>query len=161
VSFVAVITFLLALLFAAGDQLLKMVVVRDVKPIGSIDLVDGLLKLEYSENTGAAFSIMQGGRWIFLAITLVLCIFFIFAMFFYNNHDFFSRAACVLIVGGGIGNAIDRITLSYVVDYISVSFFPAIFNFADCCVVVGAIFLIIHFIFFTEHSKEEKVLRAK
>jgi signal peptidase II len=158
---VAVITLLLALLLAATDQLLKMIVIRDVKPVGSIDIVNGLLKLEYSENTGAAFSMMEGGRWGFLAITVVLCAFFIFAMFCYNNHEFFSRAACVLIVGGGIGNAIDRLVNSYVVDYISISFFPAIFNFADCCIVVGAIFLAIHLLFFTEHGKAEKVIRTK
>lgn len=157
----AVISLLLALLLAAADQLLKMVVIHDVKPVGSIDVIDGLLKLEYSENTGAAFSMMEGGRWGFLAITVVLCAFFIFAMFCYNNHEFFSRAASVLIVGGGIGNAIDRLAHSYVVDYISISFFPAIFNFADCCVVVGAIFLVIHLLFFTEHGKAEKVIRSK
>jgi signal peptidase II len=158
---VAVISLLLALLLAAADQMLKMVVVRDVKPVGSVNVVDGFLKLVYSENTGAAFSMMQGGRWGFLAITAVLCAFFIFAMFCYNNHEFFSRAASVLIVGGGIGNAIDRLVNSYVIDYISISFFPAIFNFADCCIVVGAFFLIIHLLFFTEHGKAEKVIRSK
>lgn len=157
----AVVTLLLALFFAAVDQLLKMLVVRDVKPVGSVNLVNGLLKFDYTENTGAAFSMMEGGRWIFLAITIVLCAFIIFAMFRYNGHEFFSWAASALIVGGGIGNAIDRLTHSYVVDYISVSFFPAIFNFADCCVVVGAVFLVIHLLFFTEHDRAEKVMRIK
>lgn len=154
-----VITLLLSLLFTTIDQLLKMLVVRDVKPVGSITLINGLLKLDYTENTGAAFSMMEGGRWIFIGVTVVICALIIFAMFRYTGHEFFSRAASVLIVAGGLGNAIDRIMHTYVVDYISVSFFPAIFNFADCCVVVGAIFLIIHLIFFAERDHSERVMR--
>lgn len=156
-----IVTLLLSLLFTAVDQLLKMLVVRDVKPVGSVSLIGGLLKLDYTENTGAAFSMMEGARWLFVAITLVICALIVFAMFRYNGHEFFSRAACVLIVGGGMGNAIDRMVHEYVVDYISVSFFPAIFNFADCCVVVGAIFLAIHVIFFAERERSEKVMRIK
>ena len=157
----AFITLLLSFLFAAIDQLLKLVVVRDIKPIGSKTLINGLLNLDYTENTGAAFSMMEGGRWIFVAVTLLVCGLIIFTMFRYENQGFFSRAASALIVGGGIGNVIDRVLHEYVVDYIHVSFFPAIFNFADCCVVVGVIFFIVHIIFFTERDKTEKVMRTK
>lgn len=152
---------LFSLLFAAADQLLKMLVVRDVKPIGSVSVINGLLKLDYTENTGAAFGMLEGGRWLFIVITLLICALIIFAMFRYNGHEFFSRAACALIVGGGLGNVIDRLSHAYVVDYISVSFFPAIFNFADSCVVIGAIFLVIHLIFFSDHDRAERVLRTK
>lgn len=157
----AFLMLILSVLFAAVDQLLKMFVVRDIKPLGSKTLIPGLLSLDYTENTGAAFSMMEGGRWIFVAVTLVVCAAIVFAMFRYRGQSFFFRAASALIVGGGIGNVIDRVQQAHVVDYIHVSFFPAIFNFADCCVVIGVIFFVIHILFFTEKSDVEKVLRTK
>lgn len=157
----AFIMLLLSFLFAAVDQLLELLVVRDIKPIGSKTIISGLLNFDYTENTGAAFGMMEGGRWIFVGVTVVVCVLIIFLMFQYGNQSFFSRAACALIVGGGIGNVIDRVMHVYVVDYIHVSFFPAIFNFADCCVVIGVIFFIIHILFFTEKDKTEKVMRMK
>jgi len=67
-----------------------------------------------------------------------------------------------LIVGGGIGNLIDRVRAGFVVDYISVSFFPPVFNFADCCVTVGTVFLIIHMLFFYERDGDvERVIRSR
>lgn len=157
----AFITLLLSFLFAAIDQLLKLLVVRDIKPIGSKTLINGLLSLDYTENKGAAFSLMEGGRWIFVAVTLIVCVLIIFLMFRYENQSFCSRAASALIVGGGLGNVVDRVLHEYVVDYIHVSFFPAIFNFADSCVVIGVIFFIIHILFFTEKDHTEKVMRTK
>ena len=68
-----------------------------------------------------------------------------------------SIAASILIIGGGIGNLIDRIFLGYVVDYIQVSFFPPIFNFADCCVTVGTVLLMVHILFFLD-KKDGKQL---
>lgn len=157
----AFLTLILSFLFAAVDQLLKLLVVRDIKPVGSKTLIGGLLSLDYTENTGAAFSMLEGGRWIFVAVTLIICAAIVFAMFRYRDQGFFSRAASALIVGGGLGNAIDRVSQSYVVDYIRVSFFPAIFNFADCCVVIGVVFFVIHILFFTEKDGAEKVMRKK
>ncbi len=155
----AFIILLLSILFAAVDQLLKILVVRDIKPVGTKALIPGLLSLDYTENRGAAFGMMVGWRWIFVAITAVVCAFIIFAMFRYGHHEFFSWAASALIVGGGIGNMIDRILHEYVVDYIHVSFFPAIFDFGDCCVVIGVIFFIIHVLFFADRKEPEKVIR--
>ncbi len=157
----ALVTLLLSFLFAAIDQLLKLLVMRDIEPIGSKTVIGGLLSIDYTENKGAAFSLMEGGRWFFVAVTLIVCALVIFLMFRYKNQGFFSRAASALIVGGGFGNVIDRVLHEYVVDYIHVSFFPAIFNFADCCVVVGVIFFLIHILFFTESDKTEKVMRTK
>lgn len=155
------VALLLSLLFAAADQLFKFLVVRDIKSVGSKTILDGFLSFDYTENAGAAFSIMQGGRWIFIGITAVICILLIISMFCYSGHEFFSWAASVLIVGGGIGNMIDRVLHGFVVDYIHISFFPAIFNFGDCCVTIGALFLILHVLFFTGNDKTERVMRTK
>ncbi|WP_411677520.1 signal peptidase II [Caproicibacter sp.] len=156
------IILLLSVLVIAADQVLKLLVIQYLKPDGVKTIFDGLLSFVYVENRGAAFSILQNQRWLFIGITLVICILIIYALFRYGNHEFFSYAASALIVGGGIGNLIDRVLKGYVVDYIHVSFFPAIFNFGDCCVTVGTVFLMIHVLFFADDSHgAEKVLRTK
>lgn len=156
------IVLLLSVLFVAVDQILKLLVVENLKPDRVIGLIGGLLSFQYVENRGAAFSILQNQRWLFVGITIVISALIVYALFHYKNHEFFSYAASALIVGGGIGNLIDRIFHGFVVDYIHVSFFPAIFNFGDCCVTVGTVFLIIHVLFFAEDGNgAEKVLRTK
>lgn len=158
----AFIALLLSVVVVAADQICKLLVVEYLKPVGTIPVIGGLLDLRYVENRGAAFSILQDQRWLFVIITSAVSALIIFALFRYKNHEFFSYAASVLIVGGGIGNLIDRVLYGYVVDYIRVSFFPAIFNFGDCCVTVGTLFLIIHVLFFAEDDRGvEKVLRTK
>lgn len=156
------IILLLSVLLVAIDQILKLLVVENLKLNEIKTVIDGFLSLEYVKNSGAAFSILQNQRWLFVGITIVISALIIFALFRYKNHEFFSYAASALIVGGGIGNLIDRIFHGFVVDYIHVSFFPAIFNFGDCCVTIGTIFLIIHVLLFADDGDgREKVLRIK
>lgn len=157
-----VLALLLSAVLIAADQLFKMLVVQNVKPVGKIAVIPGIFDLFYLENRGAAFGMLQNQKWFFVLVTGTITLFIIFALFRYNNHEFFSYAASVLIIGGGIGNLIDRVRLSYVVDYLSFSFFPPIFNFADCCVTVGTVFLIIHFLFFAEKDNSaNRVMRRK
>lgn len=159
----AVIALLLSALVIAVDRITKILVVQYIKPVGSRTVIEGWLNLDYEENRGAAFSFLNdyNCRWILVAVTGVICVLIIFALFRYTNHGFFSYSACILILGGGIGNMIDRIATGYVVDFIRISFFPAIFNFGDICVTVGTAFLIIHLLFFSEKDKVEKVMRMK
>lgn len=158
----ALIALLLSVLVVAADQICRILAVEYLKPVGTYPLIGGLLDLRYVENRGAAFSILQNQRWLFVAVTAVVCALIVFALFRYRHHEFFSYAASVLIVGGGIGNLIDRVLYGYVVDYIRISFFPAVFNFGDCCVTVGTLFLIIHVLFYMEDDRgAEKVLRTK
>ncbi len=158
----AIIALLLSAAAVAIDQTIKMLVMSNLKPIGRVTVINGFLDLFYLENRGAAFGMLQNQRWFFIVITLAISAIIIIELFKYKNHEFFSYTASILIVGGGIGNLLDRVIHGYVVDYISVSFFPPIFNFADCCVTVGTVFLIIHILFFAEKDgKTEKVLRTK
>lgn len=157
-----VLALLLSAVLIAADQLFKMLVVQNVKPVGKIAVIPGIFDLFYLENRGAAFGMLQNQKCFFVLVTGTITLFIIFALFRYNNHEFFSYAASVLIIGGGIGNLIDRVRLSYVVDYLSFSFFPPIFNFADCCVTVGTVCLIIHFLFFAEKDNgANRVMRRK
>ena len=157
-----IIVLLVSAAAVAIDQILKSFVIQNLKPDGNITAVPGFLRFVYLENRGAALGVLQNQQWLLITVTIVISILIIFALFQYANHEFFSYAASALIVGGGIGNLIDRVRFSYVVDYISVSFFPPVFNFADCCVTVGTVFLIIHLLFFYEKDGHvERVLRSK
>lgn len=158
----AYIALLLSVAVVAADQICRILAVEYLKPVGTIPIIKGLLDFRYIENTGAAFSILQDQRWFFVTVTAVICVLVVFALFRYHRHEFFSYGASILILGGGIGNLIDRVFYGYVVDYIRISFFPAIFNFSDCCITVGALFLIVHVLFYMEgNGGAEKVLRTK
>ncbi len=144
----------------AADQVIKYLVITNLKPDGVIQAIPGWLNFIYLENKGAAFGSFQGYTWILTVVTAILIAASLFIMIFYQRHTFFSRAAAILIIGGGIGNLIDRILLGYVVDYIQVSFFPPVFNLADCFVVVGVLFFLLHMLFFAEKDDgRERVIR--
>lgn len=137
------------------DQITKYFVVLNLKPIGSVNVIGEFFRLSYLENTGAAFGMLENHRWIFISITILGCLALIIFMFVYKHHNFFSYAAITLIVAGGVGNLIDRIINGYVVDFLSFNFFRYTFNFADCCVTVGAVCVIIAFIISEKESLKE------
>lgn len=147
----------LAVALAVIDQVIKYFVSTYLKPVSSVDVIPGLFKLTYVENRGAAFGILADARWIFIAFTLIITIAFIVVVIKNNIKSKLFYSSAVLIIGGGIGNLIDRIFLGYVVDYLSVSFFPPVCNFADYCITVGAVLLIFYLAFFSDlKSKKGK-----
>ena len=157
-----IIALLLSAIAVAADQGIKLLVMQNLKPVGKVTAIHGFLDFFYLENRGAAFGILQNQRWFFVVLTIIISAAIIVALFKYNHHEFFSYAASILIIGGGIGNLIDRVFRGFVIDYISISFFSPIFNFADSCVTVGTVFLIIHILFFAEKDQNvERVLRTK
>lgn len=149
----AIIAMGLVILLVAADQLIKWAVVANI-PLGdSVTVIPGLLNWQYIQNRGAAFGLFQNQRWIFIVLTSLLVIAAIVFMFTkYCNHKLLI-ASLILIIAGGVGNLIDRIFLGYVVDFISFSFFPPIFNFADSCVCVGAVMLAVYILFFDSKQK--------
>lgn len=148
---------ILALVIAAAvviaDQLLKLLVVNTIKINGTVSAVDGLLKFVYVENEGAAFGIFANQRWIFIVLTSIAIIAFIIAVFKLKTKSKLFYISAALIVGGGIGNLIDRIYLGYVVDYISVSFFPPVCNLADYAITIGTVLLLCYIFFVSDLFK--------
>lgn len=137
----------------AADQVLKFMVSSSVKFSGDITLIPQLLDITYVENRGAAFGMLQNQRWFFVAFAVVMISFFIYLIRRKKMTDKMFLAASVLIIAGGIGNFIDRITLGYVVDYLKLSFFPPVCNFADYCISIGAAILLIYVLFFHKDVK--------
>lgn len=136
-----------ALVLLVTDQLIKYFILQYLKPVGTIPVLEGFLELSYVENTGVAFGMLSGAIWLVILVTLLACAFVIVLLFRYRNHTFFSYATAALVISGGLGNLVDRMHLGYVVDYFHVLFFDYVFNFADCCITVGAICFIIHILF--------------
>ncbi|WP_237036269.1 signal peptidase II [Mediannikoviicoccus vaginalis] len=130
------------------DQITKHLAIGLKK--GSIKLIDNFLSLVYVENRGAAFGILQGKKIILVFFTFLI----ILAMCYYlyksqSSMATISKLSISLIIGGAIGNLIDRVFRHYVIDFISVTFpngyeFP-VFNVADIAVVCGTFLLIIAF----------------
>ena len=142
-------------LLVAADQITKLLISSHFEVGQSTHIIKGLLDFTYVRNRGAAFGMLSNQRWIFLVMTTVI----IAGVVVLWYKDFIThitgRIAAVLIVAGGIGNMIDRLWLGYVVDFIDVSplFDFAVFNVADCCVTVGAVFMAVYILFFLDDKK--------
>ena len=151
------ILFILAVV--AADQVTKWLVVENIALYGHVDFIPGLLSLTYAQNTGAAWSMLEGQRWLFVLVFVVLTVLLLLEFFkFHMPFTTAERWLTAAIYAGGLGNMIDRVRLGYVVDMIQTDFitFP-VFNVADCFITCGCILLMIHLIFFNkEFWKEER-----
>ena len=153
-----VITLVSMLVLVALDQLIKLLVIDYLKPIGSLPLIDGFIQLNYAENTGAAFGSFSGYTNLLSIFTFVLIIVGTLALML-KKIKFGVEYVCVaLIIAGGLGNLIDRVFRGFVVDYIEPLFIDfAIFNFADILVTCSAFALIFWLIYeIYRDSKKEK-----
>ena len=137
-------------------QCIRTLIETNVKPEGFVTVIPGVFSLTYSENRGVAFGLFQDGTVFFAITTSVVIILFSILLFKnYKKSKLFSVAAA-LIIGGGLGNLFERIVLGYVVDYLSLSFFPPICNFADYCITAGTVCLIVYLLFFSDFMKKDK-----
>ena len=148
----------LALFFCAIvalDQLSKLYIVERLAFGAQQKLIPGLVHLTHVRNDGMSFSLLSGARWFFVVVTLAVFVIAILAVkkkLITQPLGLFSLAA---VLGGAMGNLIDRVRLGYVVDMIEVEFMDfAVFNVADIFVVCGGILLMIFGIFFWRDPKE-------
>ena len=151
------ILFVLAIVLA--DQWTKWIVVENIPLYGRVEFWPGVLSWTYTQNTGAAWSMLEGQRWLFVVVFAVLTALLLLEYFkFRMPFTTFERWLIAAVYAGGLGNIIDRVRLGYVVDMIKTDFinFP-VFNVADCFITCGCIGLMIHLIFFNKAFwKEEK-----
>ena len=134
-------------LLVGVDQFIKYWAVHTLQPQGSIPFIKiggkEVLNLTYLENQGAAFSSFSGMRWFLIAVTVLLMVICAVLMVKCRKRSKMIPICSALIIAGGVGNLIDRLFRGgKVVDYLDVRLFHfAVFNFADCCVVVGVFLL--------------------
>ena len=124
----------------AGDQLLKGWVVTHLAVGESAPLLPGVVQLTRLHNTGAAWSSFSGKTGLLAAVTIVLMLAVAWLLVKRIVRHPLGVTAGVLVLGGGIGNVIDRVCRGYVVDMLDLQFvdYP-IFNLADCFVVIGVV----------------------
>ena len=138
------LTWLIWLMIIAGtvflDQLTKWLTVMNLDLYETFPLIENVFHFTYVRNTGAAFSMFSAPdqRWIFMTISSISIVLLLGYLWFNRKGSKLLCVAICLIVGGGIGNMIDRITLKYVIDMLDFRLINfAIFNVADSFVCVG------------------------
>ena len=135
---------LIALVVIALDQLTKRAVQQNLA-LGEALLVFPpweFVRIVHWVNTGAAFGMFQGGNAVLIGLTVAITLAILIYYQTLPEDHLFQRICLALMVGGSIGNLIDRLTLGYVVDFVAVGRFP-VFNLADSCVTVSVILLLI------------------
>ena len=128
---------ILSAVVAGLDQLFKYLVVQNLAPDGHVTVIDHLLSLVYVENRGVAFGMFQNHIWIFALVTFLFIGVFVYLIVSKRFH-------------------LDRLFRGFVVDYLSLSFFPPVCNFADYCITFGAVLFII--VLFTQNGDGKKAL---
>jgi len=138
------------------DQITKIITLKQLAPIGSVTIIENFLSFTYVENRGAAFGIMQNSRIFFLIFTVILIGAIIYYTIKTKQNSKFYLISTSLIIAGGIGNFIDRLFRGYVVDMIEVTFISyPVFNFADICIVIGAILFCVYMLFSKPENTEK------
>lgn len=160
------ITLLTALFFLFADQVAKYLVVTHMSLGQTIPVIDGVLYWHYALNSGAAFSMLQGYQWLFIAASSLATVAIV--IFLARNKTpihWIGLFSLGLIMAGAMGNLFDRLMHAghEVIDFIyvnipAIKFDFAIFNVADSCVTVGAILLCAYILF--KHEKYVRKIRG-
>lgn len=130
----------------ALDQIIKNVLVKALAN-GPITVINGFFHFIYVENYGIAFGMFKNKTVFFIITQCIISVVIAFVIYKFHNKSVPMTICMSLILGGAIGNLIDRIRLGYVVDYFSFTIFPPVFNLADSAIVVGAILLSLILVF--------------
>ena len=146
---------LLAAALVLVDQVVKALVRANFSLGDRITLVPYVMDLTYVQNTGAAFSLLRSHTWLLAIISLAVSVALVLAIWRRVFTHPVGLVALSVVLGGAVGNLIDRVMLGSVTDMFMTTFitFP-VFNVADICVVLGGIATVIYVIFF--YDKLEK-----
>ena len=145
------------------DQLIKYWACTELLPVGNIYIIKDVFHLTYVENTGAAFSMLEGKQTFFVVITFAAAFLFYYIYKTGIVSGKVANWAGTFVAGGAIGNFIDRLRFGYVIDMFNFELidFP-VFNFADICITVGgALFVLVIWLDFLKEQREKKALADK
>jgi len=130
------------------DQFTKHLALRNLS-LKSIPIIKNVLHLTLTFNTGAAFGILKGYNPFFIFVSIVIIIFFSLNLKGFEKKNFLFKCSVGLILGGAIGNLIDRVRFGYVIDFIDLRVWP-VFNIADSSVTVGIFLFILNHLIRTQ-----------
>ncbi len=152
-----ILSFLIIIGTVLLDQATKLLAVKYLQPVGTFPIINEALHLTYHQNKGAAFGILQDHRWVFMIVSTLAIVGLIIYIIKYPPKSKCCSIGLSFIIGGGIGNMIDRTLLGYVVDFIDFRLINfAIFNVADSFVCIGAALVLIYVFFFDDSAKKEE-----
>ena len=157
-----ILLFAIILGAVCADQLTKWLAVIYLQGEPSFPLLKNILHFTFVENDGAAMGMLDDHRWVFMVFSTVSIIALTVYLIRWRPKSRWVQVSLAMIVGGGIGNMIDRIALGYVVDFIDFSGigFPWVFNVADSFVTVGAFMMMGYLILdMIREAKKEKAER--
>ena len=138
--------YVLALVTIIIDQWTKWLIVKYMDMYESVSIIDGFFSITSHRNEGAAWGILQGQMTFFYIITVIVIIGIIYSLQKYAKESALLAISLSIILGGAIGNFIDRIFRKEVVDFLDVMIFSydfPIFNIADSCLTIGVILFFI------------------
>ena len=136
-----------SLVFLMIDLLIKIIVINFMELYDTIKIIPGFFNITYVRNTGAAFSILEDSRIFFIVITFIaLIVIYLFLLKdkVLNKYQTFLYS---MLIGGIVGNLVDRIIYGYVIDYLSFNIFGysfPVFNIADSFIVISVILLVLN-----------------
>lgn len=158
VSLIYSVVLIAALIFL--DQITKVLAVSHLKGQNDFIVIPNVFQLHYLENTGAAFSILEGKQIVFAIVTpiLLLILLALLIRMPQNKKFIWLNYIIIFLIAGAIGNYIDRIANNYVVDffYFSLINFP-VFNVADCYVTVSIFILLFLVLFYYKDEDLEEI----
>lgn len=150
--------YVLALFVIVCDQLTKWLIVQKMQYGESIEVIKNLFYITSHRNRGAAWGILQGQMWFFYLITIVVVVGLIYYIQKMAKKSVLLGVSLALMLGGAIGNFIDRVFRNEVVDFVNTYIFNynfPIFNIADASLSIGVILLIIYMLIEEKLSKEK------
>ena len=128
------------------DQISKFAV-RSLMTEGQIiEVIQGFFNITYINNSGVAFSLLSGQRGLVTAVQIIAMVIVAIFLFKTKGKSKLLDISLAMVLGGGIGNIIDRIAFGAVTDMISFKIFPPVFNVADIGVTVGCALIILDLI---------------
>ena len=139
------------------DQAIKLWATQYLAPVEAITVIPHVVELRFVLNQGMAFSLLSGRQLFLIVATSAALILVAYWLLFRSRNNRLQQAALILVLGGGIGNLIDRVLNGEVVDYINLLFMRfAVFNFADICVCVGVALWVLVIFLEELHSGDAK-----
>ncbi|AMP20184.1 hypothetical protein AZF37_02455 [endosymbiont 'TC1' of Trimyema compressum] len=135
------------------DQASKFIVGNTMTAGQQIILIPDVFNIRFILNKGAAFGILENAQWLFISLTAIVVIIILIQIRSERKkgHNVIPEA---ILLGGALGNLIDRLIFGYVRDFLEVPFF-AVMNFADWFVSLGIVLVIIKYIFFYKRDKDQ------
>ena len=143
------------------DQLTKAIVVSQMALYEEVPFLQDLIRFYHTRNTGAAFSMFSDNRWVFMVFSVIAMMIMTYLLVKFHGRHWLLSVSLAAVLGGGIGNMIDRVLSGYVVDFLDFQFMKfAVFNVADIFVTCGSVALAVY-ILFIEPKVEKRLQEQK